>query len=243
MINIRILPIIFCVFLFGCASQGAKHNNNSQKNTKPSNAGYLLLFSEKRPNETEHSVRMMITDDYLRIDEGPQSQDYELFDRHNKSITEVTGETESIHYVNPTDQHVRPTFPVRWVIESQTSQALMRTQQNNQASATHYLFYLNDEPCYNLVTIDNHLTETLDALREYNRVIANDLKSNYQMSENRHCSDAINIFDPNVRLQYGFPLREWGQYGYQRFLVDFQKDVIFPESLFKSPKRHEDIGF
>jgi len=242
MIVHRFFIILISLLLFACSSIATKSVKQQEKEIKPANAGYLIMFSEMRPHEPEASVRMVITDHFLRIDEGPNSEDFILFDRQKKSIFNVVKEDKSILTIKPGKTNVEPTFPLRWIIESQTSQALMRSQNNNDTAATHYLYYLNDEPCYNLVTINNQLVETLDAMREYNDVLANELKSNYHEMQGQQCHEAINIFDPNIRLQYGFPLREWSAYGYQRFLVDFKKDIIFPESMFELPKNYENIS-
>jgi len=224
---------------YGCTQQPVKSKLQQEKTLKPENAGYLLVFTEMRPNEPESTLRMIITDKHMRIDEGPQSEDYILFDRSSKVISNVVAEDESIMVINPGEQKTKAPFPLRWIIESQTSQALMRSDNSNEASATHFLYYLNDKPCYNLVTIDNHLVATLDAMREYNLVLANELKRNYREMDAQQCYEAINIFDPNLRLQNGFPLREWSSYGYQRFLVDFKNDVIFPKTMFELPTNYK----
>lgn len=241
---------IFLLFLISlllssvtsCVTSNGKQNAPVNKEIKPENAGYMLMFSEKRTFEPEGPVRMIITDKFLRIDEGSNNGDFILFNRQSKSIFNVVKEEKTILAIKPVTKTVEPPFPLRWVIESQTSQALMRSQQNNEAAATHFKYMLNDKPCFNLVTINNQLVETLDAMREYNQVLANELKSNYHHLAGQECQEAIDIFDPNIRFQYGFPLREWSAYGYQRFLVDFQKDVIFPESLFVLPKNYENIS-
>lgn len=242
MIIQRILIILVSLLLFACVSNIKKQAKPEGKMIKPANAGYMLMFTEMRPHEPEASVRMLITDKFLRMDEGPKSEDFILFNRQEKIIFNVVKEDKSILVIKPVDKKVEPPYPLRWIIESQTSQALMRSQNNNDAAATHHLYYLNDEPCYNLVTVNNELVETLDAMREYNQVLANELKSNYLAMEGQQCNEAINIFDPDIRLQYGFPLREWSVYGYQRFLVDFKKDIIFPQTLFDLPEDYKKIA-
>jgi len=237
----KIIVLFVSLFLFACVSNVTKQTKSVEKEEKPENAGYLLMFSENRPHEPEASIRMIITDKFLRIDEGPKSEDFILFNRQSKNIFNVVKEDTSILTIKSVQKNIEPPFPLRWIIESQTSQALMRSQNSEDTAATHYLYYLNDEPCYNLVTINNQLVETLDAMREYNQVLANELKSNYHQLEGQQCQEAINIFDPNIRLQYGFPLREWSVYGYQRFLVDFKKDIIFPASLFELPENYQNI--
>ena len=58
----------------------------------------------------------------------------------------------------------------------------------------------------------------------------------------QECDEAINIFEPTKPLQYGFPFREWSSYGYQRFLVDYKKNIIFPEALFKLPDDYQRLS-
>ena len=76
------------------------------------------------------------------------------------------------------------------------------------------------------------------ALGEYYSVLANELMYSYKPSVETQCFDAINIIEPNKRFSRGFPYREWGSYGYQRFLKNYKQRVIFPEELFSIPKSY-----
>ncbi len=220
--------IIFFLFLLGCTSQPVKQTNDLTKDGKPLHAGYLLMFTETRPQQKERNIRIIITDQFLRIDEGHQSENAVLFNRKSKTITQINPEQK----LKTRAKNIKPAFPLHWRIQSQPSHAIMRTQTNNNATAMHYLFYLNEEPCYNVVAIEDHLVEAVTALREYNQAMANKQKETYVFSEDKQCRDAITVFDPDVRTQHGFPLREWSSFGYQRFLVDFKRDIVFPASLF-----------
>ncbi|HFE39546.1 MAG TPA: hypothetical protein ENK06_14220 [Gammaproteobacteria bacterium] len=234
------LIILLFLLMPGCASQTVLQKENSQAGqvapiTKPANAGYLLRFVETRPEAAERRIRMIITDQYLRIDEGRQAKDFVLFNRKNKTLAHVDNNKVSVSQFDSAAEKIKPNFPLNWFVASQTSHALMKTQEDGKAKAMHYRLYLNDKPCYNLVSIESHLTETLDTLREYNQLLANQRKQVYKAVEGQQCRDAIKIFSPDIRLQYGFPLREWGSDGYQRFLVDVKKDIIFPATMFQLP--------
>jgi len=223
--------IIFFLFLFGCTSQPLKQTDILTEK-KPLHAGYLLLFAETHPQQKERNIRIIITDQFLRIDEGHQSEDYVLYDRNKQTITHINPEQETAVRAQNDVKNTKPTFPLHWRIQSQASHAIMRTQTNNNPASMHHLFYLNEEPCYNVVAIENYLIEAVSAMREYNQASANKQKETYAFSEGKQCQDAITVFDPGVRTQHGFPLREWSSFGYQRFLVDFKRDIIFPASLF-----------
>jgi len=210
-----------------------------EKNTKElpnlEYAGDLLVFSEVMDQREEEMVRMLVTKNYLRIDSGPNAEDYILFDRNKKLIFNVIAEEKSIMQIDTEKFDRSPAYKIRWNVESQTSSALMRSDDNGAASATYYHLKLNDKSCYNIVTVDKGMEEPLAALKEYRESLSHQLKRYYRPDKGQECFEAVNIFTPLHHLHKGFPIREWSAYGYQRFLVDYKKKIIFPKSLFELP--------
>lgn len=238
-----VLVSLFSLHLSGCGINLLKTDGEQKKdNARLEFAGDLLNFSEIAEGQRETNVRMIITDGFLRIDDGPKSEDYVLFDRAAKIIYNVVAEEKNIMVIDSQDEthniELSPAYPILWNVESQTSHALMRSDDKNAASATHYRLKLNQKECYNLVAVDHGMEKPLAAIREFRSALANQLKKHYRAQEGQECYEAINIFTPLNHLHQGFPIREWSVYGYQRFLIEHRRMIIFPERLFKLPENY-----
>jgi len=237
-----ILVCFLGISLIACGTAGKKPVKAVDKLAF---AGELLTFSEEINGRPESNVRMIIVDGYLRIDDGPQSEDYLLFDRTSKIIYNIVAEDKTILVMDAQDndeqKKLKAPFPILWNVISQTSHVLMRTNDENATSATYYQLKLNQKDCYNLVAIDQGMEKPLAALREYRQALANQLKTQYIPQKGRACYEAVNIFTPLNHLVQGFPVREWSAYGYQRFLADYRKMIIFPERLFELPEGYKRV--
>lgn len=223
-----------------CAHKNPENNKTNviSPDAKPKGAGTVLTFTEKKRNETESLVRLIITDNFLRIDDGKDSNDYVLFHRKNKIIYNVVEDDKSVMVIRPKLKSYDAIKSIKWEINSQQSNAVMRSEKTSTNSVMHYEIRLDGKKCYNVVSIDNFLSDELNAIKEYRRSLANELYSNFRPEEGERCYEAINILDPLHHLQFGFPIREWSAYGYQRFLVNYNENIIFPESLFTVPKNY-----
>lgn len=240
----NILILVVTINLFACGAIDSR--NNTPQTTKDDTskelefAGDILTFSEIIGDQPETNTRMIVTKNYLRMDDGSDSENFLLFDRLNKIIYNIVADDKTVMTMDSQDKkedaNLKPPFPILWNVESQTSHALMKTDDQNSASATHYRFKLNQKECYNLVALDHGMDEPLAAMREFRQALANQLKSQYSQQEGQECYEAVNIFTPINHLHQGFPIREWSVYGYQRFLVDYRKKIIFPKRLFQLPE-------
>jgi len=241
-----ILVFISALGLIACSSHVIKPDSNENSEVeKLKFAGDMLNFSEIIGDQPESGVRMIITDDFLRMDDGPKSPDFVLYDRNKKIIYNVLAEEKSIMVIeNNSDtqvQKLKPPFSLLWNVESQTSHALMRSDDKNSASATHYRLKLNQKECYNLVAVDQGMDKPLAALREFRQALADQLKKQYKPQKGQECYEAVNIFSPLNHLHQGFPIREWSVYGYQRFLIGHRKKIIFPKRLFELPEGYSSM--
>ncbi len=253
-INVIVVSIL-SITLMACGSiVSKKADKQALKVDNLEFAGEILTFSEVLPGQAESTVRMIITKGFLRIDDGPKAEDYLLFDRKTQVIYNVVAEEKNILIMGSVtdksnknakqlEKQLKVPFPILWNVESQTSNALMRTDDTRAASATHYRLILNKKECYNLVTVDQGMEKPLAAIREYRQALAEQLKRNYSHQKGQECYEAITVFTPLNHLHQGFPMREWSAYGYQRFLVNHQTMIIFPQRLFELPENYSRMEF
>jgi len=231
-----ILILIISTLTLSCSYKGNTETSEVSKK-KPENAGTVLYMEESSETDGVTNVRMIITQNFLRVDEGRGSEDYILYNRKSKTIYNVVAEDSSIMMMNRESPEEFIAEPLIWQIEKDDSNALMRSDANKNG-ATHHKLKLNKRDCYNVVALNSFLGDEAKALSEYYSVLANELRYTFKPSQETQCFDAINIIEPHKRFSFGFPYREWGSYGYQRFLKNYQQRVIFPEKLFEVPKNY-----
>ncbi|MDX1812424.1 MAG: hypothetical protein R3240_10780, partial [Gammaproteobacteria bacterium] len=115
--TIKFIFIFSVFFLSACSHNPAVVKPTKNKPTK--NAGTILYFEETLPEEPKSQVRMIITDNYLRLDEGRDSEDFILFDRKKKQIFNVVKSDETVMVMSP-----EPTVnsqPPEWQLSSEDS--------------------------------------------------------------------------------------------------------------------------
>jgi hypothetical protein len=199
--------------------------------------GVVLLFNEKRQHEPEGLVRMLVTRDFLRIDAGKEEDDFLLFDRNSRAIYNVVVDDETVLEVINKDQKIDSNKPLVWRVEQEQSHAVM--SRGGQTKSEYRRYFVNDQDCRSVVSVADLLPEALEALREYRLALAKELNKGLQYQESGDdCYLAINVIEPGRHLQYGFPIREWDEQGYQRFLNDYKLGIMIPKRLFTLPKSY-----
>jgi hypothetical protein len=232
----RFMPILILVLIFfvaACANTPEKQSNSNGKVL-----GQVLLFDEKRFNEPSGNVRMLVTKDYLRIDSGSDHDDFLLFDRKTGIIYNVVVEDETVLVVeNKTPIEKIPGVELNWRIEEEQSYAVM--DGSGRKKSQFHRYYVNEKKCRSVVSVDKLLPEALSAVKEYREALARELAKGlqYQKAEDV-CYLANNIVEPNRHLEQGFPIREWDEAGYQRFLKDYQIGIYIPGQLFRLPQKY-----
>lgn len=208
---------------------------------KPTNVGTVLLFSETQPGTTEAApVRMFINDYFIRIDESGTPGDFILFDRKAGSIRNVVAENKTIFVIEKKPVKVSAPIDIEYTVEKQASSALMK--RRDAMKAFHYRHLANGKSCYSTVSIKEYLPDAVQAFREFRRVLAGEhskTMSNIPGEEYDACDLALNIFHAEKHLDHGFPVREWDERGYQRFLVDVHENVQIPAEMLQIPEGYK----
>ncbi|MDH5230565.1 MAG: hypothetical protein OEY38_10925 [Gammaproteobacteria bacterium] len=189
----------------------------------------VLLFHLRLADGYEGNSRVIVSDNFMRIDEGEGSEDYILFDRKQQIISNIVADDQTIFQLSgkpKPNNHSK----IKWAVSIEKSHALIRSAQSQQLAAKHIELKLNGQPCYNLVAIENFLSDVVIAMRDYRRVLAQQNQSVMPLADDSDlCTSAIQITDPDMSTAYGFPYREWGVNGYQRFLQTYHRQVIDPK--------------
>ncbi len=184
-------------------------------------------------------LRLLASERFLRLDDSREPGRYWLYDDRQKRAFEVDQAARRIRDLAPLPAPQRR--PLNWQLKAEPSQALVHSPSG--AKAMHYAFLLDGQPCYDMVVLQGRLERPLALLKAYRSLrAAHDFAGLAADDRQRLCGGAFAFFQPEVSLQYGFPIREWGATGHGLFLNDFRPGVMWPAADFRLPDNYERVS-
>lgn len=199
----------------------------------------VLEFQEVEQGSEPYPTRMLITDEYIRIDEAGEEEGYVLFDRKNGRIFSVLHESEQIMVVDPLKPLSDPPDNLQLheqVIIDEKAPSVGSSQP------IHYQFYANDTLCYHVIALDNFLPEATRALQDFQNILAAQQQETLDSTPKElqtPCYLANYIYAAGHYMSKGFPFEQWDIQGYRRSLINFEKGRQVDKSLFKLPQGYE----
>jgi hypothetical protein len=194
----------------------------------------LLVYQVWEQGAEPYVSRIMVTPDYVRLDEGDDAGGYTLFDRRQEILYNV--DDRSVLVMNPT-------APV-----PEDNQALILQEQvkpDEQAPRVagqqpqDVKLYANGELCSELVVVEGVMQEAVDGLAELKLVLARIQAATLDampLETRTPCDMAGNLYAPDRSLRFGLPLQERSE-GRSQSLVDFIPDRELPDVLFTLPEQ------
>jgi len=208
------------------------------------NHAELVLFQDQEPDIQPYLTRVIVTDDFMRIDDGHAASDFVLFDRKQQAVYSVAHDDQAILVV-----HAKPVTaksPIALTLDAHRVDHPDAPAIGGK-TPVQYDLLVNGKVCSHVVAVPGLLEPTLAAMREFRRALSGQHAENLPKTPVDMldpCFLADDVFHPGRVLQYGFPLRLWGADGKKRSLMDFKTDFKVDPKLFVLPKgyQHEEIG-
>jgi hypothetical protein len=204
----------------------------------------LLMFMEKESGVEPFQTRMIVTKDFIRIDDGQVSDSFVLFDRANKIVYSTNPADKAVMAVHekkfPQDKKLEPPFALTHSVKELSE--LKDSPKIGGMKAKHYQLITNDKICYDVVAVKDLLPEAVKALREFHSLMATDSAQTFNnMPADMHdaCDMTLTTFAPTQYLQFGFPIQEWGKREYVRTLINYQEDYKADPKLFVLPEGYQ----
>ena len=209
--------------------------------TKKESANTMILFVEKENTLDPYQTRMIINDQFVRIDDGKGSNSFVLFDRIKKVVYSTIPDEQRVMAVHEKklkkDQVFEPPFALKHSVKKMPE--MKKAPKINGENAQHYQLITNDKVCYEVVAIKNLMPHAVKALIEFNKHMATDsivTFNNMPADLHEACDMTATTFKPARQFEFGFPVQEWSQRGYSRSLVDFDVNFKAEPKLFELPK-------
>lgn len=207
----------------------------SQKNT-----GTVLFFNEFESNVDPYLTRLIVTQSFLRFDDGEGSKDFILYDREKNTVYSVNDEEQTVMSIAAKKNNVKPPFELE--LGEQQLPLEQDAPKIEGMEARHYRFLVNNKNCYDVIAVEGLMPDVIKALKEFNNVLASDsalTMHTLPADMLNACDLSMDTFDVGRHLEKGFPIQEWTESGTGRHLVDYNQNFKPAETLFELPKEFQ----
>jgi len=200
----------------------------------------FISFTESSP-DGEYPVRMLVSEKFLRIEDGDTQDGFIVFDRAARTIYSVShsGKTTLVLRARPVSLAMPKQFEHKAVREKETLPSV------DGKSVVHYRLLTNGERCFDVYAADGLLPEAVTALREYHVTLAGEqaaMQTNMPDGMQSACDLADQVFVPARYLEQGFPVRQVNRAGVTRQLAGYQRDVPVEKGIFDVPKDYKQMS-
>lgn len=199
----------------------------------------VLWYLEQEVGNEPWEVRYIITEDYLRSDQGDNSVDFVLLDRRNKQIYNVVEDSQTI--LNIDGKGKVDDQPEDLAIEVKRSHDNKAPKLEGRDSTTLELF-AGGELCYSSVVVEGLMENSRAAFETFADVLAvqqQRSKGNTPAEFITPCFLARYIYQADFDVARGLPVITWGPKGEHRQLLRYETDVVVDDALFELPKDYE----
>jgi len=199
----------------------------------------FLSFIESSP-DGDYPVRMLVSEKFLRIEDGDMQDGFIVFDRAARTIYSVshTGMSTLVLHARPVTLSAPKQFEHKVVREKETLPPV------DGKTVTHYRLLTNRERCFDVYAAEGLLPEAVMALREYHETLAGEqakMQKNMPAGLQSACDLADQVLLPTRYLAHGFPVRQVNRAGVTRQLVSYKRDVQVEKGIFDLPKDYKQI--
>ncbi|MDH5446543.1 MAG: hypothetical protein OEY52_13405 [Gammaproteobacteria bacterium] len=203
----------------------------------------MLVFGDKEEEVEPYQTRIIITPEFMRFDDGEGATDFVLLNRIEKKIYSVVQSNKTVTIIQSEDQDVKSPFDLK--LSSKKIDDMQDAPSMEGIKPQHHVYMSGDQICFEVVTVPGFLPEYVQAMSEFNQILANDGKltlNNMPADMQNGCSLAKTVFEPNRHLKDGFPVQLWGPDGTQSVLLDFKRNFEADKTLFEIPSSYESLN-
>jgi hypothetical protein len=199
----------------------------------------VLLFQEKEQGVPPYGSRVIVTADYLRMDDGYDQGDFLLYDRKTRKIYSVAKEDETVLEIAYHPVDIQPPYELNLVTHTQSDESAPTIAGQK---AIHTIFSVNSKRCFDAVSIPGVLDDAASALGEYATALAGEQARNLfktPVEFQDPCMLSNLIFHTDQHFTPGFPIQEWSYNGYSRELMDYHLGFPVKRELFVLPADYQ----
>lgn len=196
----------------------------------------VFWYQEKESGTPPSTMRYLVVEKFMRIDEGEQDDNYILFDAAADTIYSINHADRSVLVIGPQDWEM-PDFAFDHQV---TDAALQGAPQIDGKSVRHYLVTGDDKVCTDVQYVPGMYPEQMAMMQHYQQVLAGQqVRSLAATPEELRtpCFLADQVYNDGAYYARGLPVQIWHSRGYGRILTDFKNQQVADE-LFTLPEEY-----
>ncbi|HED17230.1 MAG TPA: hypothetical protein ENI64_10525 [Gammaproteobacteria bacterium] len=202
---------------------------------KQAQGALMLTYVEQEPGIEPYVNRVIITADFLRMDDGSDQTDFTLFDRRAKVIYSVSHDDRTALELHEQNSEIES--PIKLELDEKKID-MVDAPMIDGKTPQHYRLMVNDQLCRDTIVVPGLHTEAVQAMREFRQVLASVHRGNIPntpVDMQDPCFLADDVFWHKRSLKFGFPIKEWTPTGFSRSLVDYKYNAPIGEDIFEIP--------
>lgn len=197
----------------------------------------VLHYMDQDTGQAPYPTRILVTERYLRMDNGQDGDDFLLMDRKAMRMWNVTPDRKEILEIDR--KPVRMAKPGRWDVHEKIAPAPARGKGVEQVT-----LYVNGVECSRITARAGIFPGVVAALKAYKETMAAVQADTFQSTPKdmrNDCDLALNVFEIDREFSHGLPLDENFQDGRSRRLESYREEEARP-GLFVLPKNFRRIN-
>lgn len=199
----------------------------------------LLSYQEQEAGVEPYPLRILVSEQFMRFDDGYDASDFMLMERETQTIYSVSHEDQSILVI--TDYPAAEAAPDELVLAEERAVDTAAPEIAGQ-QPEYVRFLANGTECYHAMVVPGLLEAVGTALADYAIALGNRQFSDLAaVPEDMRtpCFLSRYVYAPARHLRHGLPIQEWDETGYRRTLVDFSEEERVNAGLFTLPENYE----
>lgn len=190
----------------------------------------VLYYLDQDPGAASYTSRILITPQFLRVDDGRDEADFVLLKRKTGELTNVLHSMKTNMRIRnkPLPVAARPT----WQVEARVEEIRPGTSR--------VTVLVKGKVCSQTVAAERLLPEAAKALAEYMTALAWTQYQTYQNTDpdmRQDCDLVHHVWDTGLALSHGLPIEARDYAGRSRQLEKQGREKLRP-GLFKLPARY-----
>lgn len=201
----------------------------------------ILTYMEREAGTDTYPVRILVSPDYVRYDDGYDESDYALLDRRSRTLYSVAHENASVLVIE--NHPFSETMPADLTL---TEERIVDNEAPTIAGKQplHAKYFADGTPCYQAVSVSGLMDEAVAGMAEYATALGE-----RQLHDIQSVPDTIRtpcflsryVYASARHYTHGLPVQLWDDSGYDSSLTDFSADETVSSALFEVPEDYESI--
>ena len=201
----------------------------------------IVTYMEREAGTDTYPVRILVSPDHVRYDDGYDESDYALLDRRSRTLYSVAHENASVLVI---ENH-----PVSDPLPADLSLTEERIEDNDAPAIAgkqplHVKYLANGTPCYQSVSVAGLMDEAVAGMAEYATALGERQLNNMQSvpdAMQTPCFLSRYVYASARHYSHGLALQLWDEAGFYSSLTDFNAGGTVPATLFEVPDDYESI--